>query len=121
MIDRSVTDDDIEAAAAEWEADSWPTMVEFARRALERGDEVARERCERVIIAQRERAKATVQWTGPREEDLAPDGVTLRHPVPPERWPWCLPEEHDRGCKLHRGGLFCDCGASCADDDGVVR
>lgn len=60
------------------------------------------------------------RWTGPRESDLKPDG-TLRHPVPPERWPFCRPEEHDRGCKLHSGGLYCDCGASAADDDGVVR
>jgi hypothetical protein len=50
-----------------------------------------------------------------------PDGATLRHVVPPERWPFCLPDEHDRGCLLHAGGLFCDCAASCADDDGIVR
>lgn len=69
-----------------------------------------------------------MNWTGPGESDLNPDGVSLRGPVPPERWPFCVPSEHDRGCRLHRmfdqnrtGGLYCDCGASCADDDGVVR
>lgn len=60
-------------------------------------------------------------WIGPSESDLMPDGTTLKHVVPAERWPFCRPEEHDRGCKLHSGGLFCDCGASCADDDGIVR
>lgn len=64
---------------------------------------------------------APSHWTGPRENELAADGVTLLVPVPPERWPFCHASEHDRGCTLHRGGLFCDCGASCADDDGVVR
>lgn len=62
-----------------------------------------------------------MRWTGPRPSDLQKDGTTLKHPVPPERWPFALPSEHDCGCRLHRGGLFCDCGASCADDDGVVR
>lgn len=32
-----------------------------------------------------------------------------------------LPSAHDRGCELHSGGLYCDCGVSVADDDGVVR
>lgn len=50
-----VTDDDIENAAAEWGSDGWPTMVEIARRALERGDESARQRCEDVIRTQRAR------------------------------------------------------------------
>ena len=61
------------------------------------------------------------KWTGPRETDLMSDGATLIRPVPPERWPFCLSTEHDRGCRLHSGGLYCDCGASAADDDGVVR
>lgn len=51
-------------------------------------------------------------WTGPLESDLAPDGVTLLAPVPPERWPFCWPCEHESCCTLHRGGLFCDCDAS---------
>lgn len=61
------------------------------------------------------------RWTGPRETDLDSDGVTLLRPVPPERWPFGPPEEHDRCCILHEGGLYCDCGASAADDDGIVR
>jgi hypothetical protein len=62
-----------------------------------------------------------LRWTGPRPSELQSDGSTLIRTVPPERWPFCLPEEHDRGCYLHRGGLYCDCGASAADDDGIVR
>lgn len=62
-----------------------------------------------------------MNWVGPRESDLRADGVTLRHVVPPERWSFCLPDSHDRYCKLHSGGLYCDCGASATDDDGVVR
>lgn len=61
------------------------------------------------------------RWTGPRETDLEPGGWKLIRPVPPERWPFGPPEEHDRCCNLHGGGLFCDCGASAADDDGIVR
>lgn len=56
-----------------------------------------------------------IQWRGPRESDLRPDGVTLKHPVPAERWPYGEPEMHQVGCGLHRGGLFCDCLASAAD------
>jgi hypothetical protein len=53
-----------------------------------------------------------VGWTGPLRSDLAPNGTTLRHPVPPERWPFCLPDQHQTCCVLHAGGLFCDCDAS---------
>ena len=63
-------------------------------------------------------------WTGPLDDDLKSDGVSLRGPVPPARWPYCLPEEHQRCCRLHamhdanrRGGLYCDCAASADDDD----
>lgn len=56
-------------------------------------------------------------WTGPRDSDLAPNGITLRHPVPPDRWPYGPPSFHEGCCKLHSGGLFCDCKASDASDD----
>lgn len=63
-------------------------------------------------------------WTGPREGDLKPDGVSLRGPVSPERWPYGPPSAHEASCQLHRmsdanrtGGLYCDCAASAADDD----
>ena len=55
------------------------------------------------------------RWTGPNAEDLMGDGVTLLRPVPPERWPFGLPDEHESCCVLHRGALFCDCKASAAD------
>lgn len=50
-------------------------------------------------------------WTGPHEDDLDTDGTLLR-PVPPERWPYGLPEHHEDCCVLHEGGLYCDCKAS---------
>jgi len=57
-----------------------------------------------------------VRWTGPREDEVDCMG-TLRAPVPPERWPYGPPRDHDDCCGLHDGGLFCDCGASAADGD----
>lgn len=57
------------------------------------------------------------RWTGPRESDLAADGVTLVRPVPPERWPYARPEEHEKCCGLQDGGLFCDCDASAIDGE----
>lgn len=77
--------------------------------------------CDHASDERHEEPHVSPRWIGPREDELAEDGVSLIAPVPPERWPFCHASEHDRGCKLHRGGLFCDCGASCADDDGVVR
>lgn len=60
-----------------------------------------------------ERAAVHGQWTGPLESDLMPDGTTLRAPVPPERWPFGLPDAHQDCCNLRAsGGLFCDCEAS---------
>lgn len=56
-------------------------------------------------------------WTGPEEGDREPDGVTLKRPVPGERWPYGPPEAHEDCCGLHAGGLFCDCQASAADED----
>jgi len=56
-------------------------------------------------------------WTGPRERDYAPDGVSLRAVVPPERWPFGPPDFHEDCCRLHAQGLFCDCKASDASDD----
>ncbi len=68
----------------------------------------------------------SANWTGPHESDLAADGVSLRGPVPPERWPYCLPGEHQTCCLLHRmydpgrvSGFYCDCDASATDDDGT--
>ena len=50
-------------------------------------------------------------WTGPRDDEI--DGLgRLRRPVPPERWPYGLPEAHEDCCHLHGGGLYCDCAAS---------
>lgn len=54
---REVTDDDIETIAAEWAASGQPTMVEFARRALESGDERARQRCVEAIEARWDRTR----------------------------------------------------------------
>lgn len=54
-------------------------------------------------------------WTGPLETDLSTDGYSLLAPVPPERWPYALPSEHDEYCLLHSGGLYCDCCASAGD------
>lgn len=70
-----------------------------------------------------------VRWSGPYERDLAPDGSTLRWSVPAERWPFGPPSFHESGCNLfprgrrdsrggQPGGLFCDCAASAADDEG---
>ncbi len=63
------------------------------------------------------------KWIGPLEGDLKPNGVSLRGPVPPERWPYGLPSAHEDCCSLHGmadpgriGGLYCDCAASAADD-----
>lgn len=55
-------------------------------------------------------------WTGPLDTDLEADGHTLKAPVPPERWPFCHPFDHDDCCNLRSGGLFCDCAASAADE-----
>lgn len=55
-------------------------------------------------------------WTGPDEADLKSDGVSLWKPVPPERWPYCLPDYHEICCLLHNQGLYCDCKASDASD-----
>ncbi len=56
-------------------------------------------------------------WTGPLETDLAADGTTLLHVVPPERWPWGRPEYHEDSCLLHEGKLYCDCLASSAETE----
>lgn len=58
-----------------------------------------------------------LRWTGPNDEDFlnGKDG-SLRAPIPPERWPYGPPEEHEQGCSLHTGGLWCDCKASASDD-----
>ena len=58
-----------------------------------------------------------MRWTGPLPSDLKDDGTTLRCQVPPERWPFCLPSDHDPCCLLHEGGLYCDCTASAEDEE----
>jgi hypothetical protein len=58
-----------------------------------------------------------MRWRGPRDEDLKADGVSLRHLVPPERWPYGPPAEHQDCCLLHERGLYCDCAASAADEE----
>lgn len=57
------------------------------------------------------------RWTGPLDSDLAgPIGPSLKHPVPPERWPYGPPSFHEDCCNLHFKGLFCDCAASDSTD-----
>jgi hypothetical protein len=60
-------------------------------------------------------------WTGPRDDDLLADGLTVRPskvPLPPERWPYGPPSFHEACCSLfgvpalNRCGFFCDCKAS---------
>lgn len=58
------------------------------------------------------------RWTGPRDSDWStPARERLRAPVPADRWPYGPPDEHQEGCILHEGGLFCDCAASAADSE----
>jgi hypothetical protein len=73
--------------------------------------------------AQMQARSTELQWTGPLENDLKPDGDALRGPVPPERWPYGPPSAHEDCCRLRRMGdssrisvLYCDCAASAADD-----
>lgn len=57
------------------------------------------------------------EWTGPLDEDWdGPGQVQLRAPVPGGRWPYGPPTHHQKCCRLHDGGLFCDCAASDASD-----
>lgn len=58
------------------------------------------------------------EWTGPRDGDVLPGtGDILCAPVPGARWPYGPPPHHQAGCGLHAGRLFCDCAASCTDDN----
>ena len=53
------------------------------------------------------------RWTGPLPQDWAPGAeYRLCAPVPPARWPFGPPSDHQECCSLHRSGLFCDCTAS---------
>ena len=58
-----------------------------------------------------------MRWTGPLPGDTEADGVTLKQWVPPNRWPYGPPEDHQECCNLHEGGLYCDCDLS-AEEDG---
>lgn len=60
--------------------------------------------------------RPTKQWTGPRPNEIDAVG-TLKRPVPPERWPYGLPEAHEDCCNLHGGRLYCDCAASDASSE----
>lgn len=55
------------------------------------------------------------QWEGPRDDEMD-SSYTLKHPVPPERWPFGPPETHEDACNLHLGGLYCDCAASAHEE-----
>lgn len=62
-----------------------------------------------------------VDWTGPNEDELTSDGSLVRR-VPAWRWPYGPPHAHEPSCNMFsegrlRGGLYCDCEASAADDD----
>lgn len=48
-------------------------------------------------------------WTGPTLDDLDSDGMTLLRDVPPERWPFGKPADHELTCGLFRSALQCDC------------
>lgn len=57
-------------------------------------------------------------WTGPQEDDCVSGSFDhLIKPVDGSRWPYGPPTHHEQYCTLQTGGLFCDCAASCADDD----
>lgn len=56
-----------------------------------------------------------VEWTGPLLSDCLENG-DLKHPVPPERWPYGPPAWHQACCLLFEGATFCDCRASDAED-----
>lgn len=65
---------------------------------------------------------AVIDWTGPNEDDLAADGVSLVRRVPWERWPYGGPDAHEGCCNMFRArglsaGLYCDCESSAADDE----
>ena len=63
------------------------------------------------------------QWTGPRLGELDGDGRLLVE-LPPERWPFCVPSEHQTGCLLRMNGAvagnYCGCDASDASDESAV-
>lgn len=69
-------------------------------------------------MSRRESTTWTTYWTGPDDDELEADGVTLKRPVPGERWPFGPRSAHEKSCNLHpttlrpEGGLFCDCSAS---------
>lgn len=69
-----------------------------------------------VARARRAIFTADQDWTGPHPEDLDASGQ-LKAPVPEERWPYGSSRYHEAGCRLHEGGLFCDCAASDASDE----
>lgn len=60
-----------------------------------------------------------VYWVGPRAGDIDMLGRLVRA-LPPERWPFCEPSEHESCCLLRVRstgfvapiGSFCDCDAS---------
>jgi hypothetical protein len=60
---------------------------------------------------------APFDWIGPWPSDLQDGtGCVLKHPVPPDRWPYGSPLQHEPCCLLQNKGLYCDCKASAADE-----
>lgn len=43
----------------------------------------------------------SLHWTGPNDDELEPDGTTLKRPLPGERWPFGPPVAHEDCCGLH--------------------
>lgn len=58
-----------------------------------------------------------MRWTGPIAGDMNGGETALLQPVPGERWPYGPPDEHEDGCHLREGGLYCDCLASSSEDE----
>ena len=67
-------------------------------------------------LEEADNAEASTCWRGPQIGDHAGDGLTLLRRVPPERWPFGAPEQHQRVCCLFAGGLYCDCAAGDASE-----
>lgn len=75
-------------------------------------------RCSGLTRSDKQRVRERLAWTGPREGDLDKSGDRLIQPVPPARWPYGPPTAHEECCFLHEGGIYCDCEASDAEDEG---
>lgn len=56
-------------------------------------------------------------WTGPRD-GMVDSEHRLHAPVDGLMWPYGPPSRHQPCCLLHAGGLYCDCLASDASEEG---